>query len=438
LPVPLSRAVRHGPILEELPGVSTVILALAFVLVARETDANVHATRLDGTSVSGSLQSWENREVMIRNIEGDHPLAAEQLLSLEWKVAGSAAEKAARSGRIELVDGTSIPIADFRSSATKADATLAAPLPSEFKTLSVSRKLLADVLLQSLSAEAAQQWQEIRDMNFASDVLVLLKRDGKSLDYVEGVMGDVADDKIEFKMDDESLRVDRAKVAGFTYYRPRRSAADPLCIVRGRSGLRALIKEVRLVDDSVQLTTVGGAQLRWPLQDIDSADFSAGKLQYLSDMDPASESWTPLVGLPPDAALAAKYGQPRRNQSAFGGPLTLRLELPAVSSAEHTRAYSKGLAIRSRTEVVYRVPSDFKRFAALAGIDPATSAGGNVRLELYGDDRLLLKEDVSGHDPPRSIELDIAGVKRLKILVDYGRNLDAGDWLNLCDARIIK
>jgi hypothetical protein len=26
----------------------------------------------------------------------------------------------------------------------------------------------------------------------------------------------------------------------------------------------------------------------------------------------------------------------------------------------------------------------------------------------------------------------------LKIVVDYGQNLDTGDWLNLCDARLIK
>jgi len=35
-------------------------------------------------------------------------------------------------------------------------------------------------------------------------------------------------------------------------------------------------------------------------------------------------------------------------------------------------------------------------------------------------------------------ELDVAGVNRLKIVVDYGQNLDTGDWLNLCNARIVK
>ena len=39
---------------------------------------------------------------------------------------------------------------------------------------------------------------------------------------------------------------------------------------------------------------------------------------YLSDMDPASQNWSPLVVLPAGVTLAAEYGQPRRDHSAFG------------------------------------------------------------------------------------------------------------------------
>jgi hypothetical protein len=137
--------------------------------------------------------------------------------------------------------------------------------------------------------------------------------------------------------------------------------------------------------------------------------------------------------------LAAEYGRPRRNQSAYGGPLTLRPEDElAASPDDRPRVFHKGLALRSRTELVYRVPAGFRRFTTLAGIDPSATALGNVRLEIYGDERLLAEDDIAGLEPPRSIEIDISGVKRLKILVDYGRNLDTGDWLNLCDAKILK
>ena len=73
---------------------------------------------------------------------------------------------------------------------------------------------------QPLNASLAGQWDEIRQLKSANDVLVVLKRDGKSLDYVEGVMGEIDDEKVEFKLDGEINRVDRAKVAGVIYYRP--------------------------------------------------------------------------------------------------------------------------------------------------------------------------------------------------------------------------
>jgi hypothetical protein len=61
-----------------------------------------------------------------------------------------------------------------------------------------------------------------------------------------------------------------------------------------------------------------------------------------------------------------------------------------------------------------------------------------LHLSIYGDDRSLLDVNISGDQAPREIKIDIAAVKRLKIVVDYGQNLDTGDWLNLCEARLIK
>jgi hypothetical protein len=110
----------------------------------------------------------------------------------------------------------------------------------------------------------------------------------------------------------------------------------------------------------------------------------------------------------------------------------------AATPIAQPQSFDKGLALRSRTELTYRLPAGFRRFTASAGIDPSTRAGGNVRLEIFGDDRPLLQADIVGNEPPHVIDLRIDNVKRLKIIVDYGHNLDTGDWLNLCDARIVK
>jgi hypothetical protein len=168
-------------------------------------------------------------------------------------------------------------------------------------------------------------------------------------------------------------------------------------------------------------------------------DLAAGKVVFLGDAKPATAAWEPLVGLPPAAKRAAKFGEPRFNESGYGGPLALAFsDASSPPTAGETKTYAKGIALRSRSEITFRLPRGYTRFLAIAGIEPAAAANGNVMLAIYGDDRLLVESALSGSDAPLPIDLEVTGVKRLRIVVDYGQNLDTGDWLNLCNARLVK
>ncbi len=428
------------------PPLASYILPAACVfafttLVGIANAADVSATRLDGSIITGELSQWNTGELLIKTPSGDQKIATNQLVSLRWpSPATTPTLPDKNSGFVELIDGSILPIKTARVEKSQITLTLAGATSADEKRLSLPITQVAVIRFRQLDGPLATQWEEMRRQNLANDVLAVLKKDGKSLDYAEGVIGDVLDDKIEFKLEGETQRVDRAKIAGAIYYRPdRRTKEEPRASIQGRSGLRVSATHVELKDSLLELTTAAGAKFTWPLNDISLADFSAGKLMYLSDIEPASANWTPLVGLPSSATLAAEYGQPRRDKSAYGGPLTLLIREGETAAAQAaTRSFTKGLAVRSRTEIVYRVPAGFQRFVALAGIDPATSATGNVRLVISGDDRVLLETEIAGDQPPQPIQLDIANVKRLKIVVDYGQNLDTGDWLNLCDVRIAK
>ena len=406
------------------------------------TAANVTATRLDGTTVAGELRGWDESGVTIAAPAGEQQIANDQLISLRWPAEPEASKPAERAaGTAELTDGTLIPLSLLSVSGDMATIKLQRSSDPKEIAVSLSATQLAAVQFQHLDERLAKQWDEIRRLNLASDLLVVLKRDGTSLDYVEGVLGEITDDKVEFKLEGETNRVDRAKVAGVIYYRAeRRATAEPRMSLQGRSGLRASAMTVRFDDALVTITTAAGAKFAWPVDDVEFADFSAGKVLYLSDIEPASQKWTPLVGLPTGVTLAAEYGQPRHNRSAFGETLTLLIRDTDAGSAEQgtLRSFAKGLALRSQTELVYRLPAGFNRFTALAGIDPATTATGNVRLAILADDRPLLETEIAGNQPPQPIDVEISGAKRLKIVVDFGQNLDTGDWLNLCDAKIVK
>ena len=156
-------------------------------------------------------------------------------------------------------------------------------------------------------------------------------------------------------------------------------------------------------------------------------------------MEPAIERWTPLVQTPEGADLIKDYGLPRRRQSFLGSALTLRFPSGSdVGNASELRTFSRVLAIRSRTEVEYRLDPGWSRFRAVAGIDPACSAQGNAILEVYADDRIVWREIIDGDGSPNDVDVDISGARRLRILVDYGRNLDFGDRVHLVDAKVTK
>ncbi len=422
-----------------------VFALFVFVLtspLAFAASTNVMATRLDGTVVTGKLQSWDEQQVVLKTQTGEERLAADLLLALRWS-ASTAVQKPSGgvAGIVELSDGSLIPMSSLQVTGGKATIE-SRPVESRGKLEnSVDVKTVAAVRFQNFDETLSKQWNEIRRLNLPNDLLVVLKHEGKSLDYIPGVLGEITDDTIEFKLDGEVKRIDRAKVAGLVYSRPgQNKPASPHFVLRGQFGLRASAASALLDDAFVRVTTASGASLRWPLDDLDFADFSSGKVMYLSDIDAATQIWTPLIGLPTGAKLAAEYGQPRRDHSAFGGPLTLFIkDQNDVSSRQSVpRSFAKGLALRSRTELVYRIPDGFNRFAALAGIDPATTTTGNVHLAILADDHPLLEAEIAGDQPPQPIDVQITGAKRLKIIVDFGQNLDTGDWLNLCDAKITK
>jgi hypothetical protein len=389
----------------------------------------------------GELGSWTAEGIVVTTSEGDQGAATDELVSLRLAATGdSDAHEESTSGLVELTDGTRLPADDIRVAGDRLAITLATPGRGEPRQLTVATSRVSLVRLKPLKPSASEQWQEMRGSERTSDVLVVAKRGGESLDYVEGVLGDVTSDKIEFKLDGDPLRIDRDKAAGFIYYRRSREAVtEPRCVLHGRNGFLANATGVQLAEGMLHVTTLAGVKFEWPLAEVHFADFSAGKIRYLSDMAQSSARWFPLVSLPASASQAATFGQPRRDQSAFGGPLTLYYpDADSAPAAGQPRVFSKGLAVRSRSELVYRMPPGFARFTAIAGIDPATRATGNVKLTIYGDDHPLYEAAVSGEEPPQQIEMDIADIKRLKIVVDFGKNLDTGDWLNLCDARLVK
>lgn len=411
---------------------------IAILALAVAAPDQVSATKLDGTSATGRLVSWSDNEIVLAVGTKKERLPTADLLSLELS-----AQPSDDTGEplVELVDGSALPLSNYGTSGETAHVWLCKPADAAAAPITVPVQKVKAVRLQAISPDVLAQWQEIRGLGLPSDLLVIAKRGGKSLDHLECVLGEVTDSEVAFVLDGEKMRVPRSKVAGIIYFRADDvdAAPAPFALV-GPGGLRLMAAEIRWQEDgTLKADTLASVSIVWPISQVSSIDMSAGKVQFLSDLKPVTASWQPLIDLPTEASRAAKFGQVRFNRSASGGPLTLLFpNADPAPGANRFKAYNKGLAVRSRTELVYRLPTGYQRFLAEAGIEPATAASGNVVLNIYGDDRQLFEHPIDGGDAPVPIDLPVVGVKRLEIVVDYGENLDTGDWLNLCNARVVK
>jgi hypothetical protein len=182
-----------------------------------------------------------------------------------------------------------------------------------------------------------------------------------------------------------------------------------------------------LKDGQVTASTLAGTSHAMPLERVARFDFSSGKIAYLSDLEPENVAFTPLFSFKEQQPGLLEYYAYRRDMGFDRNPLRL-----------DGKVYKKGLSLASRTQLTYKLPGKFRLLRATVGIDDAVRDTGSVKVEIKGDGKTLWQADVRGSEPARELELEIAGVKRLEILADYGEGLDVGDRLDLAEAQVTK
>ena len=404
------------------------------LLLTTAPAADVEIQTLDGRTISGALSDLTEDRVALDDGSRSVELPIAQLQSLSFANRASAPESGPPVW-IELVDGTLLAGRSFR--AVDGQATIA-PIRGEDATTPVAA--IQSIRFKSQTDAQLRQWHEIRKANVRSDLIVIRK--DVRIDYLEGVLGDVSDEAVQFELDGETINVNRSKVEGVIYYH-RQPATAPLAVMElhDLDGSRLVGAQWSVGPEGLAIETPAGMVLKRPLEEIRSIDFAGGRLEYLSDLEPLAVDWQPFFPLGAAAALAELY-RPRNDRALMRGETAAddgRLQLwISRDGIPVLRSYDKGLAVHSRTSLDYRVPEGARYFRALVGIDARVRPHGNVRLVILGDGDPLWEGDVRGDEPPQDLTVPMKGVDRMEVLVDYGDNMDVGDHLNLCNARFVK
>ncbi len=382
----------------------------------------VEVQRLSGDPIQGTLVSLDAEQAVVQTAAGPVAVPIAQLSGLALKPAAPSPFASKPAVWLELVDGSRIAAANVTLSSGKAKVLLepAAALPD------IPASLIRWIRFHPETEALAAPWEKLLQSAAPADLLVTQK--GDVLDFYQGVVEAIGDDVVDFVLEGQRIPAKRAKVYGLVFHHPEgRKPAEPLGIAIEWGGSRWPVRSIRLEGDALHWTTPAGLGVSRPVRGIQRIDFSLGKTVYLSDLKPESAQWTPYIGLGAELPGRAVLFGPRADRSLSGGPLELA-----------GKVYRKGLAIHSRTELVYRLSDSFTRFSAVAGIDDRVRPRGHVRLIIRGDQKVLFDGSIAGSDPPRMLDLDLRGARRLSILVDFGEDMDLADHLDLCDARLVK
>lgn len=384
---------------------------------------DVEVQTLDGQKTGGHLTELGQQRITIESATGPVTFEVSKLMSVS-----SAGEQNADAARpqvvVELIDDTRLNAKSFSTSKGEAQIELVAG--GNIKAPTKIIRYARFVETAPTQGQLAKQWDEILALEPEGDLLVTRKKG--SLDYTEGLVRDIDADTVNFSLDGEDINVKRPRVEAVLYYRATApTLPDAQCVVHLRGSGQISASRLGLDGDAISVTTTAGAMLELPVDSLARLDYSVGKIQYLSDLEAELTEVTPYVGGPKNLASYAAAFAPRRDRNFENEPLKLG-----------GRSYDKGLALHSQTRQTYRLAGKFRQFTALAGIDDAVSVGGDVLLQVSGDGKPLWEGTIKGGEPPQALELDVAGVKRLELLVGFGDDLDIGDHLDLCDAKLMK
>lgn len=175
-----------------------------------------------------------------------------------------------------------------------------------------------------------------------------------------------------------------------------------------------------------RLETAPGRSVNLPLGCVAEIAVDDGRVRYLSELEPASAEESSAFG--DELGLAWPH---RRDLAVTGTPLRAG-----------GRTWRRGLGVHAPSRLTYALDGGWQRLRGWVAIDDGVlrlAARGSVVFRVLVDGEVRFESGVvRGGDPPRALDVALAGARELALEVDMDGDhfvADRADWLGLLLSR---
>lgn len=346
---------------------------------------------------------------------------------------------------VVLVDGTKL----FASTFTVKDAQATIECKNGSQLITSTRNIewvRSNPKIDASGDTADPAWFELLKQPLESGDSLIIRRD-QSLDFLEGIVGDVTSDSVAFKFGQRNADVTWDRIGGIRYYHASgRDLPKTKCLVTTTNGdqINAATLALAIKADSgdtgnseSQFELPCGVSLRIDSARLLAIDWASTTIQWLDDFKPTQVEKITYLANEKTRPLLEKLKQPSYSETIQGNPLSLVVINPETTTRQ-LKQYDHGVQVSGSTRMIWLFDGQFKRLRGDIGFDPRANANGYVNIKITGDRKTLFEKEMAKEDNDMvELDVDVSNIRRLTIEIDGGRNT-AGDTINFCNLRATK
>ena len=270
-----------------------------------------------------------------------------------------------------------------------------------------------------------------------SDALVV-SRDSK-LQMIDGVVGNVSAENVSFTVGERTADVKRSRLAGMLFYRRNTDEFAPsVFVLQLADGSVIEVQSLTIEDDQFAIRSVAGASFTVQPKTISNMDFSSKREMWLTDLDPATNDWTPLLASPNIVGSLKHFSLAKIDKSFNRKPLAILNRGEDESWAR--KEFAKGFAIKGGGKLSFVLARQFQQLSGTIGFAPDANSTGVVKLIIQVDGANRVEEvlDAAKMKQALPIDIDLNGADRIVFQVEYHDRRSVGDILHAVDMKLIR